>query len=546
VTDDFLGLVRDTDPDQLRRVAQAWTALAARLAVRGQDVTDHWRPVGQQWHGGAGSAASVRAAGFSGLLFQESMVVARVGQALAEQADALARARTAVAVAEQTCASIGAVLRPDGTMSVRGGYGNVPDPDVYVRAREVEADLRNALVVAQRADRRTAQVLSGLAPRLDPSRPVGAGVPVSEVPPRGTSPRVVRDWWAGLSDAQRSWVLTHEPQFVGWLDGIPVADRDLANRILLDRQRADLVRQRAGIADLLAGYPRTVSPRLVAFERDRLAAVDAKLAGLDRIFDRLHHPGPDQPAAYLIGIDTAGDGRAVISVGNPDLAANAVTYVPGTGARLGSISGDLTRLDRMVAEATRMRPDQDSAAILWLGYDAPDSVPDAIGDSFAMHARADLDGFTDGLRVTHDGPVPSHNVIIGHSYGSTVVGFAARDNALDVDDMIFVGSPGVGVDHAVDLHIDPYHVWASQAANDPIQYAVDLTEIRQRHLIHGLDPTEPAFGGVVFASDPGDPLSTMHAHSQYWDPRSRSLDTIAAIITRTPLDADYNTWRPGG
>ena len=36
---------------------------------------------------------------------------------------------------------------------------------------------------------------------------------------------------------------------------------------------------------------------------------------------------------------------------------------------------------------------------------------------------------------------------------------------------------------ASDLQIDPYHVWASQAANDPIQYAVDLDEIKQRHLI---------------------------------------------------------------
>ncbi|HEY2763441.1 MAG TPA: alpha/beta hydrolase [Pseudonocardiaceae bacterium] len=79
-----------------------------------------------------------------------------------------------------------------------------------------------------------------------------------------------------------------------------------------------------------------------------------------------------------------------------------------------------------------------------------------------------MDFFQDGLRATHQGP-PSHNTVLGHSYGSTVVGYAARDHRIVADDVIFVGSPGVGVEHATDLHLPPSHVWSSHAANDLVR-----------------------------------------------------------------------------
>ncbi|MFD8492808.1 alpha/beta hydrolase [Amycolatopsis sp. NPDC059657] len=46
---------------------------------------------------------------------------------------------------------------------------------------------------------------------------------------------------------------------------------------------------------------------------------------------------------------------------------------------------------------------------------------------------------------------PSHNTTVGHSYGTTVIGHAARDEHLAVDDIVFVASPGVGVNHASEL-----------------------------------------------------------------------------------------------
>ncbi len=130
--------------------------------------------------------------------------------------------------------------------------------------------------------------------------------------------------------------------------------------------------------------------------------------------------------------------------------------------------------------------------------------------------------------------------MIGHSYGSTVVGHAASGHDLPVDDVIFVGSPGVGVDHASELNLEPGQVWSSHAENDVIR----------RGMVHGRNPSDPDFGGQTFTSDPGTPMVTLNpgpwndplegdnlqvsiteAHSEYWDYRSTSLDNMVAITT---------------
>src|SRR3712207_7943187 len=51
---------------------------------------------------------------------------------------------------------------------------------------------------------------------------------------------------------------------------------------------------------------------------------------------------------------SAGDGRAIVSVGNPDAAGNVVTYVPGTTSDLPGVGGDLKRADVMAADANRI------------------------------------------------------------------------------------------------------------------------------------------------------------------------------------------------
>jgi hypothetical protein len=61
----------------------------------------------------------------------------------------------------------------------------------------------------------------------------------------------------------------------------------------------------------------------------------------------------------------------------------------------------------------------------------------------------------DGVHASHVG-APAIDTVIGHSYGSTLVGAAAfGGNHLDANNVVAVGSPGMIVDHAGELNLDP-------------------------------------------------------------------------------------------
>jgi pimeloyl-ACP methyl ester carboxylesterase len=187
-----------------------------------------------------------------------------------------------------------------------------------------------------------------------------------------------------------------------------------------------------------------------------------------------------------------------------------------------------------------LAPQRQVSVVAWLGYDPPDGIG-AVMAQAGHDAQPALDAFADGLRATHDGD-RSHNTLLGHSYGSLVAGVTARDRGLDADDLVFVGSPGVGVDRAADLGLSPAAVWSSTAANDPIQrfapgwgqlalvvaqnaispLSASYGDARPDLLLwHGLNPSTPTFGGNVFASDPDG------GHTGYW--RGSALANIARI-----------------
>ncbi|MDV6013735.1 hypothetical protein F8178_14780 [Haloechinothrix sp. LS1_15] len=153
-------------------------------------------------------------------------------------------------------------------------------------------------------------------------------------------------------------------------------------------------------------------------------------------------------------------------------------------------------------------------------------VTEATREHYAAQATDDLAGFQDGLRATYDEPGRSQHTLIGHSYGSTTIGHTARHEELDVDRMVFVGSPGVGVEHASDLGIDPGNVYATTAENDVIRGTPQS--------IHEQQPIADDFGAVTFASDPGDSGlllgKSLGAHSQYWDPNNKALTNMGRII----------------
>jgi hypothetical protein len=351
------------------------------------------------------------------------------------------------------------------------------------------------------------------------------------LPPAGATPASVAAWWAGLAEPQREWLIADRPDLVGPLDGVPAVDRDAANRLRLAVERERLTGLRR---DTVAAGGEPLDPVRTA----RLAWIDGQLRGADAIEARL--ADGVLPRAYLLDVSTDADGRAVIAVGNPDHATDVLTYVPGMGSGLPGVGLLVNRADAMADATAGLGPQHQVAVVAWLGYDPPDGGGAVLADA-AQRAEGSLGSFTDGLRASHEGP-PSHNTVLGHSYGSLVAGVTARDRGLDTDELVFVGSPGVGVDEADDLRMDDGHVWASTAANDPVQrYAPGLGQLAMDtindalrpfsatygdakpdvFLWHGLNPDAGLFGARVFASDPDG------GHNGYW--QGLGLDNIARI-----------------
>ncbi|UCA48049.1 alpha/beta hydrolase family protein [Streptomyces sp. WA6-1-16] len=357
--------------------------------------------------------------------------------------------------------------------------------------------------------------------------------------PHDASPAERKAWWAGLTDEQREEYLAVYPDQIGNLDGIPALVRDAANRDNLQLLMGKLEgRDDADSATKLAA----------------LREIDRQLRLVPEVGD---------PPMYLLGIGDQGNGRAIVSYGNPDTSRNVAAYVPGLNTSLDEefAKGDLKRARDTAAAAREI--DHSSAVITWLGYDAPQSPDGWNSLAVAGTARAEaggraFNGFMAGLVASNDHAGPNLTAI-GHSYGSRTVGAATQQEGgiPGVTDIVLVGSPGVGVDRAEDLGVGRDHVYVGAAENDvvtklpasehavisgmgralgPVGSLVDLANGGDADLWFGTDPASEEFGGRRFGADDGPPLIapgrvTIDAHSQYFDPEldSTSAGSIALI-----------------
>ncbi|MFE3907638.1 alpha/beta hydrolase [Streptomyces sp. NPDC059153] len=451
---------------------------------------------------------------------------------------------------------------PGGTASVGSPPGLLPpsglvapNPNV-AKAQDIADRVTKAVRTAAEIDWRYARILRQLraeeglkVPDATWTDAAGDAAAVRDAAcgylkdgiPRDASPAERKAWWAGLTDEQREEYLAVYPDQIGNLDGIPAVVRDAANRDNLQ---------------LLMGK----------LEGRDDAKSETQLAGLREI-DRQLREGR-QPPMFLLGIGDQGNGRAIVSFGNPDTARNVSAYVPGLNTSLDEdfAKNDLKRAWDTAKGASKY--DHSSAAIVWLGYDAP-QTPDGLaslsvmGDERAEKGGNAFNGFMAGITATN-GTGDPHLTAIGHSYGSRTVGAATQhDGGIPgVDDIILVGSPGVGVDHAEDLGVGKEHVFVGAAENDVVtklpskqQSAVgvvglvaggpkaayvagDIADQADDDLWFGKDPASRAFGARRFPVNEGPPLIdgdglSLDAHSQYFDPKrdAVSADSIALIAT---------------
>ncbi|MFB8212661.1 alpha/beta hydrolase [Streptomyces sp. NPDC056010] len=450
---------------------------------------------------------------------------------------------------------------PGGTARVTGMPGLLPPsglgtPDTHAaRARDISDRVTGAVRAAARIDWRFTRILRRLraeeglkVPDRTWTDAAGDAAAVREAArgylksriPRDAAPAAVREWWAHLTDEQREEYLAVYPDQIGNLDGIPSLIRDTANRDNLQ---------------LLIGK--------LEGRDDEVSRV--RLAGLREIDRQLAAGG--QPPMYLLGIGDEGNGRAIVSYGDPDTARNVAAYVPGLNTSLDEdfARGDLKRARDTAKSA--MKYDHSSASMVWLGYDAP-QFPDGLsslavgGDDRAVRGGDAFSQFMEGLAATNEHEDP-HMTAIGHSYGSRTVGAATQQDGgiPGVDDIVLVGSPGVGVNRAEDLGVGKDHVFVGAAENDVVtkvpsvrQVAAglfgltggpaaahmfgDVADPGDDDLWFGKDPASEAFGARRFPVAPGPRLIgpdgfSIDAHSNYFDAEPQrdamSADAIALI-----------------
>ncbi|MFE5493839.1 alpha/beta hydrolase [Streptomyces virginiae] len=379
-------------------------------------------------------------------------------------------------------------------------------------------------------------------------------------PPRNDWPQSNANWWNGLSEEQREAYVSMHPASIGALDGLPSAVRDDANRIVLAEQLgAKQVEYDAWLKKEPEHYRPYISPitgrevkgAMVPTEEwkkwdEKRKEIEGGYQGMDAIQKRFDTYTSESSRPYLLGFDGKDMGRAVVAIGNPDTADNVVTYVPGTFAELKSIDGDIGRAERLQAQAEATDPTKSTASIVWLGYDAPQGIAtDATETKWADNAREPLGNFIQGIEEANHREGGVNQTLLGHSYGSLVVGETMSMHVdLPVDSAIMVGSPGVGVDHAKDLNIPPDRVFAATAdhdlinlappvARDPLSPKAWWDSFDDHTIVHGTDPTTEEFGGQVFEVPDGkwpvEDWEMMPAHSQYWD--DKPLRSLAGIVT---------------
>ncbi|MGW7573489.1 alpha/beta hydrolase [Streptomyces sp. NPDC054765] len=375
-------------------------------------------------------------------------------------------------------------------------------------------------------------------------------------PPKHGDPEDNVEWWKHLSADERDAYISLHPASIGAMNGLPADARDEANRTVLAETRGQYEMR-------LAALTKAEPPEFESFGargdmkisqkwldwRDKKESLDGKLKGMRAIQDRFDRTGQDGlPEAYLLGFapDGEGNGRVILANGNPDTADHTAIYVPGTttdistiGEDSGDTPSDLKRSEYLWGESNKLAPGKEISTITWFDYDAPDNIyREAMQDKFAEKGAPRLHEFLEGNRLAHQYATGSHGhtTVMGHSYGSTLIGDTAKtaswnETPIPADDVMVAGSPGMQAAHAADLGINPKHMWAMGGDWDDWL-------VREGGKNVGLGgnrtvPTDAEFGGNIMKSDAG-------GHGAFWDKGSVSLKNQAAVVTGKYHMVDYD------
>jgi hypothetical protein len=465
----------------------------------------------------------------------ESLVVAR---AAGKAADDIAHLQAALNTLRRDAAELEMTI--DCATNTVLPISNFGGPPMAALVAEMQLQHRLNTIVAEAdvADRE----LAGAIDMADGDRPVPPG-PYDNRPriqealsrPLPDDPQQFNGLWNQLSRDEKEWLYGRDHS-VGNHPGMPWdppdhLGKDHFNRLHLAelelQSRSDVAEIQHSI-DALTSVPLVDDGALYSLQSHMSAATN-RLAGYAAVLATLD--AGKGPRRYLGLLDESG--RGAVSIGNPDVAAHNAVFVPGTGQGLARLSFSdekaLAMYNATLTADPALAPG-DVAVTTWMGYDRPMDLSRAAFPQPAYSGADRLDAFENGQRASHLGAA-SIDTVIGHSYGSTVVGAAAsHGHHLDADNVIAVGSPGLLVERADQLDLRTRgNVYVMRAKNDAISMGGIVTEWTL-----GADPTVPGFGAQRLAADPGPAspfgLPSIGAHSSYWLDGNAALKNFGTVI----------------
>ncbi|HEY6743091.1 MAG TPA: alpha/beta hydrolase [Lapillicoccus sp.] len=483
------------------------------------------------WSGPAAEQARSRSVALTRRLDGFTGALERLESALARGADQMSVLTATIRVEELASAAT--------SSDVSGPYLPTGSQAVTRLAEELDSRLASALsatVTELAAISRPAEATSPFV-----VAPAAFPIPISGATPAGDP----SEWWNGLTAAQHESAVLQWPAIIGSATALPGWARDRANRLLLDRAESDLIAEVVALEptprswrDLFDGPVGLAGEMTIGTfgggtKRVAYQQAVAKLAAVQQTRQVLDQP--DGRPRQLLMFDVSGrSARVAVSVGDVDRADHVAVVVPGFTT---TVQRDLAGSDRLSAQladqarraATLVGDRREVAVVSWLAYDIPqtsDTLNSGHSVVLRQSAEAGARSLADFLRGL---PPERHVTLVGHSYGSTTAGLAVASGGTDVDDLVVLGSPGLGVEHATALGMPVKRIHVLEADDDPV---ADVGWF-------GRDPsTMPEVDRLATEAvqlPDGSAGSAASGHSRYLSSGTTSQWNVAAVVAGAPV-----------
>lgn len=307
------------------------------------------------------------------------------------------------------------------------------------------------------------------------------------MPQDASDTRAVAEWWDSLSREEQERLADEEPDRIGNLDGVDAWARDRANRHRLDRDYEDLNSRKESNEKKVADYEKWKASAAIgvpapcsADEYNRAKSELDRQAELDKLKTALKQGAQYNGTSQLLLYDPVEPGEnqdqlhAAVTVGDVDKADNVAVHVGGLTTSVdNNVVGYTAEMANVAGTAGG-----NTASVMWFGYDPPQAGAGSNGlftvseTERAAAGGADLSHFLEGLHDSRQGSGEGGDpriTALGHSYGSTTLGYAltqVRDGVVDAG--VFYGPPGVPAKDVSDFNVPSDSVYVMKNDQDII------------------------------------------------------------------------------